>query len=222
MAQHFSLYGDLTVRENLDFISRLYQLGNRKEAVEGTLERLELGRFADQVAGTLSGGWKQRLALGCCMIHEPKLLLLDEPTAGVDPKARREFWDQVNELASEGISSLISTHYMDEAERCNSIAYISYGDLLTAGTVEEVIEREGLSTWTVTGGDLRALKKKLAGRPGIDQVVAFGNTLHVIGKDAERMSGSIRPFMEEPCEWHQVETSLEEVFMSLMEEAEAD
>ena len=219
MAQRFSLYEDLTVQENMDFIARLYGVEQRKEAVEQAIERIGLKRFARQLAGTLSGGWKQRMALACCMLHSPKLLLLDEPTAGVDPKARREFWDQLHEMAAEGITALISTHYMDEAERCHRLAYISYGDLLAKGTGEDVVKSEGLTTWAVSGGNLHALQEKISGKPGVDQIAAFGNTVHVSGKDADALGKSIQPFMTPPYQWSRVETSLEEVFISLMSRA---
>lgn len=216
MAQRFSLYEDLTVRENLDFTARVYGVRQRAKAVREVVERMELGEFNNQLAGTLSGGWKQRLALACCLIHAPKLLLLDEPTAGVDPKARREFWDRVNELTSEGITALISTHYMDEAERCHRLAYIAYGNLLTSGTAEEVVAGEGLTTYSVAGKDLHALARNLKSLAGVQQVVSFGNTLHVSGKDTVAMESSIAPFKNSTYGWKKVDTSLEEVFISLM------
>ena len=221
MAQHFSLYTDLTVSENLDFVASLYGMNNVAQARDGVLERLELEPYRDQLASTLSGGWKQRLALGCCLIHDPKLLLLDEPTAGVDPKARREFWDHVHRLTGEGITALITTHYMDEAERCNRLGYIAYGDLLAKGTVDEVIANEGLTTWSVSDGDLYELNQKLEGLPGVDQVAPFGNTLHVSGRDAAALRKSIEPFMNGDLKWREVETSLEEVFIDLMQRSEA-
>ncbi|MBF0509216.1 MAG: ABC transporter ATP-binding protein [Deltaproteobacteria bacterium] len=222
MAQRFSLYEDLTVKENLDFIATLYGIRSRREAVARAIERIRLERFANQLAGTLSGGWKQRLALACCMIHQPKLLLLDEPTAGVDPKARREFWEEVHKLAGEGITSMISTHYMDEAERCHRLAYIAYGNLLTAGTVEQVVAGENLTTWLADGGNIHALQERLQGLAGVDQIVPFGNTLHVSGKDADTLEKSITPFMDAGYRWTRTTTSLEEVFISLMGRAGGD
>jgi len=216
MAQRFSLYEDLTVEENLVFIARLYGIARREAAIRATVERVGLGPYRRQLAGTLSGGWKQRLALACCLVHEPRLLLLDEPTAGVDPKARREFWDQVHRLTAEGITALISTHYMDEAERCHRLAYIAYGDLLATGTAEEVVRSQGLTTWTVSGGNLHELQERLAGRPGVEQVAAFGNAVHVSGSDAEALEKSLEPFRVPPYRWNRVETSLEEVFINLM------
>ncbi len=216
MAQRFSLYEDLSVRENLDFIARVYGLKKRNSAVDKAIERMGLVRFRDQLAGTLSGGWKQRLALCACMIHEPDLLLLDEPTAGVDPMARRDFWDEVHKLTGEGITALITTHYMDEAERCQRLAYIAYGDLLASGTVEEVVAGEGLITFEAVGGDLYALVDALRGKPGVEQVVPFGNTLHVSGKDGAALEASIRPFMGGDYAWKRIDSSLEEVFISLM------
>jgi ABC-2 type transport system ATP-binding protein len=166
MTQKFSFYEDLTIEENLDFIARLYELPQRKAAVEKSLERLDMTGRRRQLAGTLSGGWKQRLALAACLIHDPQLLLLDEPTAGVDPKARRDFWDEIHQLAADGLTFLITTHYMDEASRCHRLAYIAYGNLLVSGTVAEVVKASGLTTWEVTGENLPALAGKLRGRPG--------------------------------------------------------
>jgi ABC-2 type transport system ATP-binding protein len=219
MAQRFSLYEDLTVTENLHFIARMYGLPNRSQKVERCTERMGLGPYAQQLAGSLSGGWKQRLALAACILHEPKLLLLDEPTAGVDPGARRDFWDEVHELAAEGITALIATHYMDEAERCHRLAYIAYGDLLAAGTPEELVASSGLTTWAASGDDLHGLAARLRGHPGVDQVVAFGNTLHVSGRDGRALEESIKPFMDGEYRWSRIRTSLEEIFINLMAKA---
>ena len=219
MSQKFSLYEDLSVRENLDFIARMYGVVDRRPAIDRTIERMRLGRFRDQLAGTLSGGWKQRLALSACMIHDPKLLLLDEPTAGVDPTARRDFWDAVHILAGEGITALISTHYMDEAERCHRLAYIAYGRLLTRGTVTEIVAAEGLVTYAVTGPDLYGLMARLRPLPGVDQVVAFGLTLHVSGRDPQALSAALAPLMAPPYVVERIASNLEEVFISLMRKA---
>ena len=219
MAQRFSLYEDLTVTENLRFIARMYGVTNRKQAVERCVERMGLGPYTKHLAGQLSGGWKQRLALAACTLHEPRLLLLDEPTAGVDPGARRDFWDEVHELAAEGITALISTHYMDEAERCHRLAYIAYGDLLAAGTPEELVASSGLTTWAASGDDLHGLAARLRGLAGVDQVVAFGNSLHVSGRDGEALEMSIKPFTGGEYRWSRIRTSLEEIFINLMEKA---
>jgi len=219
MAQRFSLYGDLSVRENLDFMARVYGVADRREAVDRMLERMSLGRFEHQLAQNLSGGWKQRLALAASLIHGPELLLLDEPTAGVDPKARRDFWDEVHELAGQGLTALISTHYMDEAERCHRLAYIAYGNLLVKGTVEEVVAGRGLATWEVTGPDLYGLVKALKPLPGVEQVAHFGNTLHVSGPDPALLERSLAPFRQGPHRFEKVSTSLEEVFISLMDQS---
>ena len=219
MAQRFSLYEDLSVRENLNFMARIYGLRNIRRAVDETIERMALTRYAGQLAGTLSGGWKQRLALASCLLHQPRLLLLDEPTAGVDPKARRDFWDDIYSLASEGVTSLISTHYMDEAERCHRLAYLSYGNLLTAGTAEEVVASSGLTTWAVSGRDVHLLAPRLRGLPGVEQVVPFGNTLHVSGHDRDLLAASLRPLQDTTFSWQQVEVNLEEVFISLMQQS---
>jgi ABC-2 type transport system ATP-binding protein len=219
MTQRFSFYEDLTIEENLDFIARIYGVPQRKAAVEKSLERLGMTKRRKQLAGELSGGWKQRLALSACLIHEPQLLLLDEPTAGVDPKARRDFWDEIQQLAGGGLTVLITTHYMDEAERCNRVAYISYGNLLASGTVDEVLKNSKLTTWEVTGGNLHEFAEKIRGKPGVEQVVAFGSTLHVSGLDAEKLRASVSPLITGDYHWTQIQSGLEDVFISLMEPA---
>jgi ABC-2 type transport system ATP-binding protein len=219
MTQRFSYYEDLSIRENLDFIARVYDVPNRPAAVQHSLERLGLQNRSAQLAGQLSGGWKQRLALAACLIHSPQLLLLDEPTAGVDPKARREFWDEIHRLASEGLTVLITTHYMDEAERCHRLAYLAYGKLLTRGTLDEVLASARLTTWVVTGPDLPAVAEALRSRPGVEQVVAFGTTLHVSGRDPARLEAAIEAMRDPHHEWTKVRASLEDVFISLMEQA---
>ncbi|MGA2181191.1 MAG: ABC transporter ATP-binding protein [Verrucomicrobiota bacterium] len=219
MTQRFSFYEDLTIEENLDFIARIYGVPGRKAAVEKSLERLGMTARRRQLAGTLSGGWKQRLALSACLIHEPQLLLLDEPTAGVDPKARRDFWEEIHQLAAGGLTVLITTHYMDEAERCHRLAYIAYGNLLASGSVAEVVKAAGLTTWEVTGPDLPKLAEKIRGKPGVEQVVAFGTTLHVSGRDAARLRESVSPWMAGTYRWQQSQSGLEDVFISLMETA---
>ncbi|QND57711.1 ABC transporter ATP-binding protein [Mesorhizobium huakuii] len=218
MTQKFSFYEDLTIGENLEFVARLYQLKPVGEYVARTLEELGLTSRRNQLAGTLSGGWKQRLALAACIMHKPKLLLLDEPTAGVDPKARREFWDEIHRLASGGLTVLVSTHYMDEAERCHRISYISYGKMLATGTVAEVVKNAGLTTFVVQGPQLAKVAEELQGRPGVDQVAPFGATLHVVGSDRKKLEAALADVEKE----HKGvtvapgETSLEDVFIQFM------
>jgi ABC-2 type transport system ATP-binding protein len=220
MTQKFSFYEDLSIRENLDFIARVYAVPDRVNAVQQSLDRLGLANRSHQLAGQLSGGWKQRLALAACLIHSPQLLLLDEPTAGVDPKARRDFWDEIHKLAADGLTVLITTHYMDEAERCHRLAYLAYGNLLTRGTVDEVVASAALTTWEVTGPDLQPLANALRGRPGVEQVVPFGNTLHVTGRDGAKLESSIAPLRaNSPQQWTRIPAGLEDVFISLMETA---
>jgi ABC-2 type transport system ATP-binding protein len=219
MTQRFSFYEDLSIAENLDFVARIYGVKNRRTAVQQSLERLGLQHRSHQLAGQLSGGWKQRLALAACLIHSPRLLLLDEPTAGVDPKARRDFWDEIHRLASDGLTVLITTHYMDEAERCHRLAYLAYGKLLTRGTLVEVLAASQLLTWSVSGPDLPALARRLRGQTGFEQIVAFGNTLHVSGRDQTAMEASIASVRDERHEWTKVRAGLEDVFISLMDQA---
>jgi len=217
MTQRFSLYEDLSVRENLEFVARVHRLPDAKAKAQAALERLGLVERAGQLAGTLSGGWKQRLALGACILPQPSLLLLDEPTAGVDPKARRDFWNEIHALAAHGLTVLVSTHYMDEAERCHAIAYIAYGRLLTQGSVEDVVANSGLLTWTVTGPGMGPLAERLATVPGIDMVAPFGTSLHVAGRDPERLMAAIRPFRQDPAlAWTPDQATLEDVFIDLM------
>jgi len=224
MTQRFSLYEDLTIRENLDFVARIYDLPDRVTRVKATLERLGLYERRDQLAGSLSGGWKQRLALAASVMHEPKLLLLDEPTAGVDPQARREFWDEIHDLASDGLTVLVSTHYMDEAERCHRIIYIAYGKIVARGTVAEVIESSGLSTIVVSGRDVGAIAKAVREKPGVEQAASFGNDLHVVGPDPAALKQAVDAALAEAgsdAVAEPGETSLEDVFIRLMQTAQA-
>ena len=222
MTQRFSFYEDLTIRENLDFVARVYDLPNRPARVAETIRRLGLERRRDQLAGSLSGGWKQRLALAASVMHEPKLLLLDEPTAGVDPQARREFWDEIHDLAAGGLTVLVSTHYMDEAERCHRIVYIAYGRIVARGTVDEVIAQSGLSTIIVSGREVGRVATLVRGRDGVEQVAPFGNDLHVVGPDAARLKAAVDTAIAETggdASAAPGETGLEDVFIRLMSKA---
>jgi ABC-2 type transport system ATP-binding protein len=217
MTQRFSLYQDLSVRENLEFVARIYGLDGPVQSARQMIERLGLQGREEQLAAQLSGGWKQRLALGACTLPGPKLLLLDEPTAGVDPKARREFWNEIHALANDGLTVLVSTHYMDEAERCHEIAYIAYGELLTHGTVEQVVEQSKLITYDVDGEDLQTLLQALEGKPGVDMVAPFGTSLHVSGRNEAKLEAAIKTYREDPkYRWSRSEPSLEDVFIELM------
>jgi ABC-2 type transport system ATP-binding protein len=229
MTQRFSMYEDLSIEENLDFVARMYGVGDRRRAIDATIDRLGLAARRGQLAGTLSGGWKQRLALAACMLHSPRLLLLDEPTAGVDPKARRDFWEEIHELAADGITVLVSTHYMDEAERCHRLAYISLGKLLVEGTPDAVIAQSELSTWSVAlraSGDERSLAllaRELGHIPGVDTVIPFGTTLRVSGRDAAALEAALTT-VRARSEFgvQRAATSLEDVFVNLMQRAPGD
>jgi ABC-2 type transport system ATP-binding protein len=223
MTQKFGLYEDLSVRQNLDFIARLFEVPERRRVVDQTLQRMGLARRQRQLAGALSGGWKQRLALAACLLHRPGLLLLDEPTAGVDPKARREFWDQIHHLAADGVTVLVSTHYMDEAERCHELAYIADGELLARGTQRQIIDGSGLVVWSVEGHGLAALADELKPLPGVLGVAAFGNALHVAGRDAARLDGVLAPYRDRGAlRWARTEPNLEDVFINLLSRTQAD
>ena len=217
MTQKFSFYEDLSIEENLMFVARLYELNPAKQFVADVLADLGLTARRKQLAGTLSGGWKQRLALAACIMHRPKLLLLDEPTAGVDPKARREFWDEIHRLAAKGLTVLVSTHYMDEAERCHRINYISYGKLLASGTVADVVRNAGLFTYVVEGPDMAGLAEQLKKQDGIEQVAPFGTTLHVVGLDRDILDGVLAPLRHRAgTTVTEGQTSLEDVFIEFM------
>ena len=216
MTQKFSLYEDLSIEENLDFVARVHELPDRRERVQGSLDRLGLTARKKQLAGSLSGGWKQRLALAASIMHEPRLLLLDEPTAGVDPKARREFWDEIHALSAEGLTVMVSTHYMDEAERCHDIAYIAYGRLMARGTADEVIEQSGLVTFRGEGQGADRLARDLAKAPGVIMAAPFGAALHVSGTDRPAIEAAIAPYRHPPLEWTEVQPTLEDVFIRLM------
>ena len=217
MTQHFSLYKDLSVYENLDFIARVFGMDRRKERVQQAIDQLGIGRARQkQLAGNLSGGWKQRMALAAAILHEPELLLLDEPTAGVDPKARRQFWDQIHQLSDQGITTLVSTHYMDEAERCHRLAYIAYGNLLVNGTQQQVIDHAKIETWEVSGEGLRPLMKELRQISGIEQVTAFGQRLHVSAPQGNNLDQLVKPFINNAQHWQKVAPTLEDVFIHFM------
>jgi ABC-2 type transport system ATP-binding protein len=224
MTQKFSLYEDLSIEENLDFVARVHELDRRRERVKDSLDRLGLTARKKQLAGSLSGGWKQRLALAASVMHEPKLLLLDEPTAGVDPKARREFWDEIHALSAEGLTVMVSTHYMDEAERCHDIAYIAYGRLMARGTADEVIAQSQLVTFraegqTAEGMGADRLARELAGKPGVIMAAPFGAALHVSGIDRAALEAAIAPYRQPPLVWTEVQPTLEDVFIRLMDQS---
>jgi ABC-2 type transport system ATP-binding protein len=222
MTQRFSFWEDLSIRENLEFVARIYEIRERKQKIDATLARLGLGQRQDQLAGELSGGWKQRLALAACMLHEPRLLLLDEPTAGVDPQARREFWEEIHHLSQSGLTVLVSTHYMDEAERCDRVVFINLGHIVARGTVQDVIKQSGLITFIVEGSDVRQFLPQLEGRRGIEHVAFFGAALHVSGHDRVLLDQALAPMRSRPgIDIRQAIPSLEDVFIHLQSQAGA-
>jgi ABC-2 type transport system ATP-binding protein len=216
MTQRFTLYEDLTVFENLDFVSRVYQMRNRRQAVKSMIERMGLVGRADQLAGHLSGGWKQRLALAGCVLHEPKLLLLDEPTAGVDAEARREFWDLIHDMAGEGLTTLVSTHYMDEAERCERIVYLSDGGIVAQGAPDQVARNSGIITYEAAGQVVDEAARRLRQMSGIETAAVFGRSVHIAGTDRAALERAIADFDDNSLTWHEVEPRLEDVFIHLL------
>ncbi|HRF73623.1 MAG TPA: ABC transporter ATP-binding protein [Accumulibacter sp.] len=221
MTQKFSLWDDLTIAENLDFVARMFGMANRRQAVDRALVDLGLDGRRQQLAGTLSGGWKQRLALASCLLHAPRLLLLDEPTAGVDPKARRDFWEEIHRLSAAGITILVSTHYMDEAERCHRLAYIAYGSLLASGTAQEVVAGCRLNTWEISGDGIHGVAERLRRMAGAEQVASFGATLHVSGRDGPLLQASLQALSgESGLQSTAVAPSLEDAFIHLMQHSQ--
>lgn len=220
MTQKFSFWEDLTIRENLEFTAQIYGLDNIKERTNQTLEKLGLTNRAEQLAGTLSGGWKQRLALAACILHEPEILLLDEPTTGVDPKARREFWDELNRLSDSGITILVSTHYMDEAERCHKIIYIAYGNIMAQGSVDFVIKNAALHTLELEGKNLNELQQQLSNIPNIITMALFGEKLHICGTDGNYLQKQLEPILKKyKISCRETETSLEDAFIYYLKQA---
>jgi len=221
MTQRFSFWEDLSIRENLEFVARLYELKDGRKRVDQSLEKLGLKERQNQLAGHLSGGWKQRMALAACLLHDPQLLLLDEPTAGVDPKARRDFWEQIHALSDQGLTVLVSTHYMDEAERCDRIVYILNGKLVATGTVHDVIERSKLTTFVLEGEGARQLQGEIADKPGVDYAGFFGAALRVSGRDRDALAKAVAPYHgKQGIDVHEEAPSLEDVFIQLQEKAE--
>lgn len=217
MTQKFSLYTELSIEENLNFIARVYGVKNREIKVAKSLENLGLTDRKKQLTGELSGGWKQRVALATCLIHDPELLLLDEPTAGVDPIARREFWDQIHFLSEQGVTTLVSTHYMDEAERCTRIAYLAYGEILTTGTVSEVIAETHLKTWEIYGEVTTSLLQKVKVIEGVELAALFGNLIHVCGYDSNLVEKGLHDLsLELHFKWKPIKSTLEDAFISLV------
>ena len=222
MTQKFSFWTDLTIRENLEFVARLYRIPHLRRHVNETLEKLGLTHRQNQLAGALSGGWKQRMALAAVAMHNPQLLLLDEPTAGVDPQARREFWDEIHTMATNGMTVLVSTHYMDEAERCDHIVYLAHGNLITQGPIGQIIKDSRLMTFRAEGKGVRALAERIRQEPGVLQAAYFGMALHVSGTNRKELERAMAKVVSDDVTWREVPPSLEDVFISMMKSAKTD
>lgn len=222
MTQKFSFWTDMTIRENIEFVARLYHLPHLRATVDRTLQKLGLTDRQHQLAGALSGGWKQRMALAAVTMHTPKLLLLDEPTAGVDPQARRDFWDEIHHLSAEGMTVLVSTHYMDEAERCDRIVYLANGQKVVEGTVADIVDHSGLITFRGEGDGVRRLAERLKGKMGLEHVAYFGAALHVSGQDRTFIQRALNAEEASDVTWKEVRPSLEDAFIALMANAGQD
>ncbi|WP_298628188.1 ABC transporter ATP-binding protein [uncultured Legionella sp.] len=214
LPQFFSLYKQLTVYENILFMAELYGVLDREQATQNLMKHLGLSAKKDHHAGGLSGGWKQRLALACALIHQPFLLLLDEPTASVDAESRMDFWEIMRDLSAEGMTILLSSHNMDEIERCHRISYISNGHLLSSGHIKEIIKNINLLTWEVQGSNLLLLAKQLEITAGVDQVTILRDSLHISSKDHEALNKAIQPYQANPnFSWNIIEPLLDDVFV---------
>jgi len=221
MTQHYSFYTDLTIEENLNFIASVYGLDHRKQRVAQIMHDHGLTTRRSQLTGTLSGGWRQRVALAACLLHEPDVLLLDEPTSGIDPIARREFWDKIHALSEQGVTTLMSTHYMDEAERCTRLAYLAYGDLLITGTVDEVIASTGLKTWAISGEVTTGLLQQVKKLPGVTQAALFGRQIHVSGFEVKQIESGLRELKKHGAiDYGIIDSTLEDAFISLVEKSQ--
>ncbi len=232
MSQRFSLYDDLTVTENLQFYGRIYSLppDRLKRRMDEIIQLNSLQPYLNRLAAQLSGGWKQRLALGCAMLHEPKLLFLDEPTAGIDPVARRQLWDLLFELSGHGITFFVTTHYMDEAERCSHVAYIYFGRLIADGTPDSLrelpdVQPQGTKRVEITTPEVTRALRLTRQLPGIRSATIFGQSIHALIEDRFDLNdlraqllkngikvGEIRP----------LEPSLEDVFVELTYKHQAE
>lgn len=220
MTQKYSFYTDLSVEENLNFIAGVYGVPQRKQNVERIMGEFNLMSRRRQLTGELSGGWKQRVALAACLLHKPDLLLLDEPTAGIDPIARRDFWDKIHALSEQGVTTLMATHYMDEAERCTRLAYLAHSKLIITGSVEEVIAATQLKTWELTGEVTTALLQQVKHLPGVFRAALFGRTIHVAGVDAAVIGSELNQLKNQYCiQWQEIAPSLEDAFINLVDES---
>jgi ABC-type multidrug transport system ATPase subunit len=222
MTQRFSFYEDLTVTQNLEFVARLYQLPQRDRAIADVLQRMEMTGRANQLARELSGGWKQRLALAACVLHRPRLLLLDEPTAGVDARARREFWDLIHEMSADGMTVLVSTHYMDEAERCKRVVYLAGGKLVVQGTAAEVVHNAHLTVFQATGPGIESIVRRMRHTPGVETAAVFGEALRIAGKDHDALRAAIDALPAPALNWQEVPPRLDDVFIHLLTEQEPE
>lgn len=223
MTQQYSFYRDLSIEENLNFIANVYGLDDKKSRVSRIMQEHGLTSRRNQLTGSLSGGWKQRVALAACLLHSPLVLLLDEPTSGIDPIARREFWDRIHTLSEQGITTLMSTHYMDEAERCTRLAYLAYGEILVTGTVDQVISSTHLKTWEINGNVTTHLLQEVKKIEGVTQAALFGRQIHVCGFESELIESGLSALQKKhQIAWKVIDSTLEDAFISLVKKSKGD
>jgi ABC-2 type transport system ATP-binding protein len=221
MPQQFCLYQNLTVYENLDFIARIYGIKNRKARLKEIIELLQLSEKSNRLSCTLSGGWKQRVALAAALLHNPRILLLDEPTSGIDPQSRLSIWAHIQDIARQGVTVLLSTHLMDEADRCHQLAYMSYGEIIAYGSAAEIIRSTRLFSWRIKGTDLTSLKTLISKNLASIQLIEKGNEIRISSLQHNILS-QLDSFVLDNYDIEATDTTLEDVFIFKMHHEGSD
>lgn len=224
MTQKFSFYEDLSVEENLHFIAKVYNVDRRKARIDALLSDMGLMARKNQLTGELSGGWKQRVALTACLLHDPDLLLLDEPTSGVDPMARRMFWDTIHMLSERGITTFVSTHYMEEALYCTRLAYLANSKLVVTGTVQDVVDASGVHAWQIEGAVTMPLLQKIKSMPEIEQATLLEQQIRVCGVMSQNIDRVLKDLIKKNSGllYKKVTPTLEDAFISLVNQTRGE